>query len=250
LSATVTVVVTASFALGACSSSSPSSTPPDAAPYDGAVDSDRVLSFEFSNDAVEFMRARQLRDGVSRTMASPDGGTTVILWSAFLPLQENEFSWDTNEVSVFAAPMSLATGAVLSMAAETDVALGDTYRFNSDFTFAKEPDSLAPQTAVVLEIASGLPPAFTYGLSATFTVNGRSERLPYGAVAGNPGDALEFMPSNVVTVFTTQYDQDGTVIGVVPAESQQVDLGTAPGAHLEWDPNTGWTCELESGASC
>lgn len=214
----------------------------DVATDDVATSTEVNLTLEFDPVALEELLASGSTIVVAREVEAQGAQTSQLVWLSMNPMEMNEISYDTDELSVFASQTQLENGAVIEQIDNADISTGGVATWDGD-QFEVSSDA-GPADAVTVMSSTDYFTVTTFGLAGLVTMNGSRISAPYVAASVPTDEMVQFVDTGRVVVWVSSDPfQPGTVTGQLPPNATAVDTASQPNATLRFDQETG-TFEL------
>jgi len=157
---------------------------------------------------------------VKSVTPSLSGGNLPVAWLTFTPLMFNTVTWVEN-YNLYSTTQQLQAGATISM---TSIADG-TIQPGWLYTFANGVFNGANGTGSTFNIQnSDNSYPLSFGLAQQATVNGQSAYAPLNCVPVLYNQQVSFTPIETLSIFLSNYTDNGVVISQVAGNALVVEL--------------------------
>lgn len=250
---TALIAVVAMLALAGCSSSESTSTGSesgsdasedtatndmatnDVATDDAATSTEVDLTLEFDEQGLEELLSSGYQVMVAREIETQGGQMSQLVWLSVDPMEMNQITFDTGEISAFVSETQLETGAVVEELEDVDIIPGGTVIWNGQQLEVRSGSG----DAVTMMSSTESFTLTTFGLAGPATVNGSRTSAPYVAASVPTNEMVEFTDTGRIVVWVSSDPaQPGTVAGPIPPNATTIDTASQPNATLRFDDQT------------
>ncbi len=185
-----------------------------------------TLDFEIDDKGLNNIDGMMISLAKTVTTAMVSGNLATS-WISFLPAQNISVTWE-EEYYIYASQTQLSDGAKITMESNTNapVSAGQVYKYGSAGTFTNTP---APTNGAFETLNqrhyTGKQDAWTMGLAQAATVNGgKISMAPLNGVIVPYHLSGSFTPIETVSMWLSQYDDNGVVISQVGGGALTVQM--------------------------
>jgi hypothetical protein len=160
-------------------------------------------------------------------------GPKPVAWLTWKPGMSNIVSWEET-YWIYTTNTDLQAGATIHVSSQTSESAKPTRLYTFKNNVITWDGTMGPEDSFNLKNLSGA--WWTCGLSQKANVNGTPVFSPLCAVSVGNNETASFIPKVKVSIFLTNYTDNGVVISAVSSDALTVELtSAAPTANIGFD---------------